>query len=96
MAYLVKPVKENNLFPAMEIAMSRFKDIVDIEQELLDLRKSLETRKILDRAKGLLMDAYGLTEQDAFRRIQQYSMTKRTSIRVIAEAIIASAKKKKQ
>ena len=94
LAYLVKPVKESNLFPAMEIALSRFKEYMEIEQELLDLRNSLETRKILDRAKGLLMDAYNLSEQGAFRRIQQYSMAKRKSIREVAEAIIDASKKK--
>ena len=94
LAYLVKPVKESNLFPAMEIALSRFKEYMEIEQELLDLRNSLETRTILDRAKGLLMDAYNLSEQEAFRRIQQYSMAKRKSIREVAEAIIDASKKK--
>ena len=94
LAYLVKPVKESNLFPAMEIALSRFKEYVEIEQELNDLRNSLETRKILDRAKGILMDAYNLSEQEAFRRIQQYSMSKRKSIRDVAESIIDAAKKK--
>lgn len=94
LAYLVKPVKESNLFPAMEIALSRFQEYLELEQELLDLRNSLETRKILDRAKGLLMDAYNLSEQEAFRRIQQYSMAKRKSIREVAESIIEAAKKK--
>ena len=94
LAYLVKPVKESNLFPAREIALSRFKEYMEIEQELLDLRNSLETRKILDRAKGMLMDAYNLSEQEAFRRIQQYSMAKRKSIREVAEAIIDASKKK--
>ena len=94
LAYLVKPVKESNLFPAMEIALSRFKEYMEIEQELLDLRNSLETRKILDRAKGMLMDAYNLSEQEAFRRIQQYSMAKRKSIREVADAIIDASKKK--
>ena len=95
LAYLVKPVKESNLFPAMEIALSRFKEYMEIEQELLDLRNSLETRKILDRAKGMLMDAYNLSEQEAFRRIQQYSMAKRKSIKEVAESIIEASKKKK-
>lgn len=94
LAYLVKPVKESNLFPAMEIAISRFREYLEIEQELNDLRNSLESRKILDRAKGILMDAYNLSEQEAFRRIQQYSMAKRKSIREVAESIIDAAKKK--
>jgi response regulator NasT len=94
LAYLVKPVKENNLFPAMEIAISRFQEFMELEKELEDVKGSLETRKILDRAKGILMDAYQLTEQEAYRRIQQYSMSKRKSIREVAEAIISAAGKK--
>lgn len=94
LAYLVKPVKENNLFPAMEIAISRFREFMELEKELEDVKGSLETRKTLDRAKGILMDAYQLTEQEAYRRIQQYSMSKRKSIREVAELIINSARKK--
>lgn len=94
LAYLVKPVKENNLFPAMEIAISRFQEFMELEKELEDVKGSLETRKILDRAKGILMDAYQLTEQEAYRRIQQYSMSKRKSIREVAEAIISASGKK--
>jgi len=94
LAYLVKPVKEVNLFPAMEIALSRFQEFMEIENELENVKNSLETRKILDRAKGILMDAYNLTEAEAYRRIQQYSMGKRKSIREVAEAIIDAATKK--
>lgn len=94
LAYLVKPVKEANLFPAMEIALSRFKEFMDLEQELENVKNSLEMRKVLDRAKGILMDAYNLTETEAYRRIQQYSMAKRKSIREVAEAIVNSIKKK--
>lgn len=95
LAYLVKPVKESNLFPAMEIALSRFREFAALERELEDVKQSLESRKILDRAKGILMDAYNLTENEAFRRIQQYSMNKRKSIREVAEAVIRAATKKK-
>lgn len=94
LAYLVKPVKEANLFPAMEIALSRFQEFAELERELEEVKNSLETRKILDRAKGILMDAYNLSESEAYRRIQQYSMAKRKSIREVAEAIIEAAKKK--
>lgn len=93
LTYLVKPVKGTNLFPAMEIALSRFKEYMAIEQELFDLRNSPETRKILDRAKGLLMDTYNLSEQEAFRRIQQSSMAKRKSLKEVADSIIAASKK---
>ncbi|MDU2064185.1 MAG: response regulator [Sporomusaceae bacterium] len=94
LAYLVKPVKEANLFPAIEIALSRFREFSELEKELEDVKNSLEMRKILDRAKGILMDAYHLSESEAYRRIQQYSMAKRKSIREVAEAIINSVKKK--
>lgn len=95
LAYLVKPVKEANLFPAMEIAISRFQEFMELERELEDVKNSLETRKILDRAKGILMDAYNLTESEAYRRIQQYSMSKRKSIGEVAQAIVDAAIKKK-
>lgn len=94
LAYLVKPVKEANLFPAMEIALSRFQEFAELERELEEVKSSLEARKTLDRAKGILMDAYGLSESEAYRRIQQYSMSKRKSIREVAEAIINAATKK--
>lgn len=93
LAYLVKPVKETNLFPAIEIAISRFKEFAELEKELNDVKKSLESRKILDKAKGILMDAHNLSESEAYRRIQQYSMSKRKSIREVAEAIIRAAMK---
>lgn len=95
LAYLVKPVKESNLFPAMEIALSRFQEMQQLESELDNIKNSLEMRKTLDRAKGILMDAYGLTESEAYRRIQQYSMAKRKSIKEVAESIIRSALKNK-
>lgn len=94
LAYLVKPVKEANLFPAIEIAVSRFQEFAELEHELENVKNSLENRKILDRAKGILMDAYKLSETEAYRRIQQYSMSKRISIKEVAEAIIRAAKNK--
>lgn len=95
LAYLVKPVKEANLFPAMEIALSRFQEFMALEQELENVKNSLETRKLLDRAKGILMDAYNLSETEAYRRIQQYSMSKRKSIKEVAESIVDAAIKRK-
>lgn len=94
LGYLVKPVKEANLFPAMEIALSRFREFADLERELEDIKISLETRKVLDRAKGILMEAYQLTESEAYSKIRQYSMAKRRPIKEIAEAIVRSANKK--
>lgn len=93
LGYLVKPVREEQLFPALEIAISRFEEIKALGDELGLLKESLETRKLLDRAKGILMTAHGLTEQEAYRKMQQYSMSRRISIKELAEAVIASAKK---
>jgi len=87
-AYLVKPFKEADLLPAMEIAISRYEEFVELENEVSDLENKLDTRKSVDRAKGILMDQYGLKEQEAFRRIQVQSMNTRKSMREIAEAII--------
>lgn len=95
LAYLVKPVREEQLFPAMEIAYARFKDIKALGIELESLKSSLETRKLLDRAKGILMDAHGFTEAEAYRKMQQYSMNQRITIKQLAEAIISAAAKKK-
>ncbi|MDD6135259.1 MAG: response regulator [Selenomonadaceae bacterium] len=91
LGYLVKPVKESNLFPAMEIALSRWEEIQGMEEELGKLKDSLETRKTVDRAKGILMAAHRLSEQEAYRRIQRYAMTKRLSIKEVAEAIVRAA-----
>ncbi len=95
-AYLIKPVREEQLFPAMEIAASRFAELQQLNSELDDLRDSLEKRKLLDRAKGILMTAHGFTEQEAYRRMQQFSMAKRISLKELAESIIEAAEKRKQ
>jgi len=87
-SYLVKPFKEADLLPAIEIAMSRWEEYLELEKQARDLEDKLETRKAVDRAKGILMDQYGLKEQEAFRRIQVQSMNTRRSMREIAEAII--------
>lgn len=93
-AYLVKPIREEQLFPAMEIAVSRFAEMQKLNAELLQLKDSLETRKLLDRAKGILMAAHGMTEQEAYRKMQQFSMAKRISLKELAESIIAAAAKR--
>ncbi|MEN2983472.1 MAG: response regulator [Dictyoglomaceae bacterium] len=87
-AYLVKPFKETDLFPAIEIAIARFKEFVQLKEEVKDLKDALETRKLVDRAKGLLMDFEGLKEHEAFRLIQKASMDKRKPMKEIAQAII--------
>lgn len=95
-AYLVKPIREEQLLPAMSVAVQRFKDLKKLNLELEKLQDSLETRKLLDRAKGILMTAHGLNEQEAYRRMQQYSMSKRISLKELAEMIIKAADKKKK
>ncbi len=86
--YLVKPFRESNLAPAVEITLSRFQEFQTVQKEVEDLKEALEARKVVDRAKGILMDSQGLTEQDAFRRIQKMSMNTRRPMKEIAEAII--------
>ena len=93
-AYLVKPIREEQLFPAMEIAEKRFQEMQKLNGELAQLKESLETRKLLDRAKGILMAAHGMTEQEAYRKMQQFSMAKRISLKALAESIIAAAAKR--
>lgn len=86
--YVVKPFAESDLLPAMGVALARFQEFSAISQQAETLQSALETRKLVDRAKGILMDRHGLKEPDAFRRIQQQSMNSRRSMREIAEAII--------
>lgn len=93
-AYLVKPIREEQLFPAIEIAVKRFEEIHNLNVELDRLKESLEARKLIERAKGILMKAHGLSEQDAYRKMQQFSMAKRISLKELAESIIAAAVKR--
>lgn len=86
--YIVKPFRESELVPAIEVALSRFREFKALERELSDTRNILETRKIVERAKGVLMDTQGLKEADAFRKIQKLSMNTRKSMREVAEAIM--------
>lgn len=86
--YLVKPIQENDLAPAIEVALARFQEFRALEKEVDNLQDQLETRKMVDRAKGILMDSQGLTEAAAFRRIQKMSMNTRKSMKEIAQAII--------
>ena len=86
--YLVKPFRESDLAPAIEIALARFGEFRELEREVGDLQDTLETRKLVDRAKGILMDTQSLTEAEAFRRIQKMSMNTRKAMREVAEAII--------
>ena len=86
--YVTKPWRQSDLKPAIEIALSRFQEFRIIEAKVKDLEQSLETRKYVERAKGVLMEKQHLTEQEAFRRIQKLSMNNRKSMREVAEAIL--------
>ena len=88
MAYVVKPFTPNELLPALEIAVSRHQEILSLEDEIADLSDRFETRKVVDRAKGLLMETAGMTEPEAFRWIQKTSMNKRLSMREVADAVV--------
>ncbi|HSK46948.1 MAG TPA: response regulator [Coriobacteriia bacterium] len=87
MAYVVKPFSRADIIPAMQVAVSRFAESQALAAEVDDLAKQLETRKVLDRAKGILMER-GMNEPEAFRRLQKLAMDKRKTLREIAEAVI--------
>ena len=89
MAYVVKPFTINDLLPAIEISISRHRQMKTLENEVADLYERLETRKLLDRAKGILMKALNLSEPEAFSWIQKTAMDQRTSMKAVAEAIIS-------
>ncbi|WP_111720008.1 ANTAR domain-containing response regulator [Homoserinimonas sp. OAct 916] len=95
LAYVVKPFTPNDLLPAIEIALSRHAQIVALENEVSDLVERFETRKVVDRAKGLLNDKMGLTEPEAFRWIQKASMDRRLTMHDVAQAIIEQLTAKK-
>jgi len=86
--YIMKPFHESELAPAIEIALTRFEEFRTLEREVEDLKETLETRKLVDRAKGILMDSRGMTEAEAFRKIQKMSMDTRRPMKEIARAII--------
>ncbi len=88
MAYLVKPFTKADLVPAIEMAVSRFSEIHALESEVQSLQERLEARKVLERAKGLLQEQYGLTEAQAFRWIQKTSMDRRMTMRNVAQAVL--------
>lgn len=88
LAYITKPFKPADLIPAIQIAMARNEELVALEQEISDLSDRLETRKLMDRAKGLLMSKMKLSEPEAFRWIQKASMDRRLSMAQVAKAVI--------
>ena len=89
MAYIVKPFTQADLAPAVDIATSRWAELKALESEIADLGERLETRKAVDRAKGILMTRLKLSEADAFRWIQKTAMDRRLGMREVAEAVIA-------
>jgi two-component system, response regulator PdtaR len=86
--YLVKPFQKSDLVPAIEVAIGRFSELRALEQEVHSLEEQLATRRIVERAKGMLMDRHGLSESDAFTFIQQTAMRQRAKMRKVAEQVI--------
>jgi two-component system, response regulator PdtaR len=89
MAYLVKPFSSAELLPAIEIALSRHSEVAALEAEVASLADRLDARKVIERAKGVLQQAQGLTEPEAFRWIQRAAMDQRVTMRAVAEAVLA-------
>jgi AmiR/NasT family two-component response regulator len=90
MAYLVKPFSKNDLVPAIEVAVGRFQEMHALDAEVTDLKERLEARKVVEQAKGRLMTERGMTEAEAFRWIQRTAMNERTSMKTLAQAILAT------
>lgn len=89
LAYLVKPFQKSDLIPAIEVAIGRFRELQSLSGEVDALGEQLEARKLIDRAKGKLMDEHGLREQEAFTFIQRTAMSERSRMRDVAERILA-------
>jgi response regulator NasT len=88
MAYVVKPFSLDDLIPAIEIAISRHRQMKQLEKEVADVYERLETRKVIDRAKGILMKAMNLSEPESYSWIQRTAMDRRISMKAVAEAVI--------
>ncbi len=91
MAYLVKPFSISDLVPAIEVALSRFAEMTELEREVADLGERLETRKLIERAKGVLQSRHGMTEPEAFTWMQRAAMDRRTTMKRVAEVVLESA-----
>jgi response regulator NasT len=87
-AFLVKPLREQDLWPAIELAFAWASEVETLKEQVEDLKDTLESRKVIEKAKGVLMRTQGLTEPEAFRKMQKLAMDKRKSLRQIAEAIL--------
>jgi len=88
MAYLVKPFSKNDLVPAIEVARARFSEMTALDSEVRTLEERLETRRVVEKAKGLLMAEQGISEAEAFRWIQRTAMNQRTSMKALAQSIV--------
>ncbi len=88
LGYLVKPVRDSDLAPAIDIAMARFREFQGLRAQVVELEESLESRKVIERAKGILMQRLGLSERDAYERLRQRARDKRAKMKDIAQAII--------
>jgi len=88
MAYLVKPFSISDLMPAIELAASRFSELIGLEKEVADLGERLETRKLIERAKGLLQAKHAMTEPEAFTWMQRAAMDRRTTMKKVAEVVL--------
>jgi two-component system, response regulator PdtaR len=91
MGYLVKPFQKSDLLPAIELALARYHELAALKKESASLVERLETRKVVDKAKGRLMDTDGLSEAEAFRAIQKQAMNERRPMREVAQALLDSA-----
>ena len=89
MGYLVKPFQKSDLMPAIDVALARHTELIAVRKEASEKGEQLEARKVIDRAKGQLMDRSGMTEGDAFRHIQKRAMDERRSMRAVAEELLA-------
>ncbi len=90
-AYLLKPVTKKQLDPAIRIALSRFKEFQGLRDEVSDLKEAIETRKLIERAKGILMKRCTISEDDAFKVLQRYSQKENKKMRDVAESIISAS-----
>ena len=86
--YVVKPFRQAELMPVIELSLARFEEFRSLEREVGDLKEALETRKLIERAKGVLMEVHGLREAEAFHRIRKTSMDARKSMKEVAEAVL--------
>lgn len=89
--YLVKPVSDEQIQPALEVALNRYSELTDLREELADLKEALETRKLVERAKGILMQRFQLPETEAYKRLQKLSRDRRQSLKLTSEQLIAAA-----